>query len=81
MYNFLRLHIRKILFSIFIAVLYYVVANPSTYKFVGSILALDEYDNPNKPDRETLLYIHSVVMGLLSICILFIYNPMNSTLK
>ena len=58
-------HSRKMFFSSLVVLLYLVVANPSTYNFVGSIIGLDEYDNANKTDRDTLLYIHSVVMGIL----------------
>ena len=63
-------------FSFLVVLLYLVVANSATYKFVGSIIGLDEYDNANKPDRDTLLYIHSLVMGLLTFIALLIYNPM-----
>jgi len=80
MLSFLRLHIRKIIFSILIMLLYLVVARPSTYNLVGYIIGLSEYDNPNKEDRDTLLQIHSIVMGLLTFLVLFIYNPMNSKL-
>jgi hypothetical protein len=52
------------------------VANPRTYNFVGSIIGLKEYDNANKEDRNTLLYVHAIVMGLLSFIALLIYNPM-----
>ena len=69
-------HSRKMFFSSLVVLLYLVVANPATYKFVGSIIGLDEYDNANKPDRDTLLYIHSVVMGILCFIALLIYNPM-----
>ena len=67
---------RKMFFSLIVVVIYLVVANPSTYNFVGSILSLNDYDNPNKSDRDTLLYIHSAVMGLLTFITLLIYNPM-----
>lgn len=80
MLPFLRLHIRKIVFSILILLIYLVVARPFTYNLVGYIIGLDAYDNPNKEDRDTLLQIHSVVMGLLTFLVLFIYNPMNSKL-
>ena len=69
-------HSRKMFFSLIVVVIYLVVANPSTYNFVGSIIGLNEYDNANKSDRNTLLYVHSVVMGLLIFIILLIYNPM-----
>lgn len=80
MLSFLRLHVRKIVFSFIIMLLYLVVARPSTYNLVGYILGLPDYDNPNKEDRDTLLQIHSVVMSLLTFLVLFIYNPMNSKL-
>ena len=63
-------------FSLIVLVIYLVVANPSTYNFVGSVIGLNDYDNANKPDRNTLLYIHSFVMGLLTFIALLIYNPM-----
>jgi len=63
-------------FSLIVVVIYLIVANPSTYNFVGSIIGLKEYDNANKPDRITLLYVHSAVMGLLTFIALLIYNPM-----
>lgn len=69
-------HSRKMFFSLIVVVIYLVVANPSTYNFVGSIIGLNDYDNANKPDRKTLLYVHSVVMGLLTFIALLIYNPM-----
>ena len=69
-------HSRKLFFSLIIVVIYLVVANPSTYNFVGSVIGLNDYDNANKPDRDTLLYIHSLVMGLLTFIALLIYNPM-----
>jgi len=74
--DFWSKHSRKILFSLIVVVIYLVVANPSTYNFVGSIIGLKDYDNANKPDRDTLLYIHSAVMGLLTFISLLIYNPM-----
>ena len=74
--DFWSKHSRKMFFSLIILIIYLVVANPSTYNFVGSILSLNDYDNPNKSDRDTLLYIHSVVMGLLTFIALLIYNPM-----
>ena len=78
MYDFLRKNIRKVLFSIMIMIVYLIVASPDMYNFVGSIVGLDDYDNPNMEDRYDLLYIHSFVMALLSFIILFIYNPMNA---
>jgi len=69
-------HSRKMFFSLIVIIIYLVVANPSTYNFVGSIIGLNEYDNANKSDRNTLLYVHSVVMGLLTFIALLIYNPM-----
>ena len=69
-------HSRKMLFSLIIVLLYLVVANPTTYNFVGSVIGLDEYDNSNKTDRDTLLYIHAIVMGILTFIALLIYNPM-----
>ena len=69
-------HSRKLFFSLIVVIIYLVVANPSTYNFVGSIIGLNEYDNANKSDRNTLLYIHSLVMGLLTFIALLIYNPM-----
>ena len=80
MLSFLRLHARKIVFSILIMLLYLVVARPSIYNLVGYIIGLPDYNNSNKEDRDTLLQIHSVVMGLLTFVVLFIYNPMNSKL-
>jgi hypothetical protein len=77
MLTILKYHLRKVLFSVFISIIYSFVASPSLYNFVGSILGLNEYDNPNKPDRDTLLYIHAVVMGILTFNLLFMYNPMN----
>lgn len=74
--DFWSKHSRKMFFSLIVVVIYLIVANPSTYNFVGSILSLNDYDNPNKPDRDTLLYIHSAVMGLLTFITLLIYNPM-----
>ena len=74
--DFWSKHSRKMFFSFLVVLLYLVVANHATYKFVGSIIGLDEYDNANKPDRDTLLYIHSLVMGLLTFIALLIYNPM-----
>ena len=56
-------HSRKMFFSSLVVLLYLVVANPATYKFVGSIIGLDEYDNSNKPDRDTL-YIHYIFIML-----------------
>ena len=79
MWTFIRLHARKIVFLCLVSVLYYSVAHPSTYNFVGSIVSLDEYDNANKPDRYTLLIVHSVIMGCLSFLLLLVYNPMNET--
>ena len=74
--DFWSKHSRKMFFSLIIIVLYFVVANPRTYNFVGSIIGLKEYDNANKEDRNTLLYVHAIVMGLLSFIALLIYNPM-----
>ena len=74
--DFWSKHSRKMFFSLIVVIIYLVVANPSTYNFVGSIIGLNEYDNANKPDRDTLLYVHSVVMGLLTFIALLIYNPM-----
>ena len=76
--KFLDNHGRKVLFSFLIMIVYIVVANPTTYNIVGTIVGLDEYDNPNKEDRNYLLYIHSFVMASLSFLVLLIYNPMNA---
>ena len=76
--NFLDNHGRKMLFSFFILLVYIIVANPTTYNFVGSIVGLDDYDNANMEDRNYLLYIHSFVMALLTFIVLLIYNPMNA---
>ena len=78
MYDFLRTHGRKVIFSVLIMIVYLIVASPDVYNFVGSIVGLDDYDNPNMEDRYDLLYIHSVVMALLTFLMLFIYNPMNA---
>ena len=78
MYDFLRNNGRKIIFSILIMIVYLIVASPDVYNFVGSIVGLDDYDNPNMEDRYDLLYIHSFVMALLTFLMLFIYNPMNA---
>ena len=71
-------HGRKMLFSFFIIFIYIIVANPTTYNIVGSIVGLDNYDNANMEDRNYLLYIHSFVMALLTFILLLIYNPMNA---
>ena len=76
--NFFDDHGRKIIFSVLIMVVYIIVANPTTYNLVGSIVGLDDYDNENMEDRNYLLYIHSFVMALLTFIILLIYNPMNA---
>ena len=78
MYDFLRTNGRKVIFSILIMIVYLIVASPDVYNFVGSIVGLDNYDNPNMEDRYDLLYIHSFVMALLTFLMLFIYNPMNA---
>lgn len=75
--SFLKLHARKLIFSIIVIALYYVVANPWTYNLVGSILGYPDYDNPNKTDRDTLLLIHSFVMGLVTFGALYFYLPSN----
>ena len=76
--EFFDKHGRKMLFSFFIVLVYIIVANPTTYNLVGSIVGLDDYDNANMEDRNYLLYIHSFVMALLTFILLFIYNPMNA---
>jgi hypothetical protein len=76
--NFFDDHGRKIIFSVLIMVVYIIVANPTTYNLVGSIVGLDDYDNANMEDRNYLLYIHSFVMALLTYIVLLIYNPMNA---
>ena len=76
--NFFDDHGRKIIFSMLIMVVYIIVANPTTYNLVGTIVGLDNYDNANMEDRNYLLYIHSFVMALLTFIILLIYNPMNA---
>ena len=76
--DFFDNHGRKILFSFFILLVYIIVANPTTYNLVGSIVGLDDYDNANMEDRNYLLYIHSFVMALLTFIVLLIYNPMNA---
>jgi hypothetical protein len=76
--NFFDDHGRKIIFSVLIMVVYIIVANPTTYNLVGSIVGLDDYDNANMEDRNYLLYIHSFVMALLTFIVLLIYNPMNA---
>ena len=73
MYDFLRTNGRKVIFSILIMIVYLIVASPDVYNFVGSIVGLDNYDNPNMEDRYDLLYIHSFVMALLTFLMLFIY--------
>ena len=78
MYDFLRTNGRKVIFSVLIMIVYLIVASPDVYNFVGSIVGLDDYDNPNMEDRYDLLYIHSFVMALLTFLMLFIYNPMNA---
>ena len=78
MYDFLRTHGRKVLFSILIMIVYLIVASPDVYNLVGSIVGLNDYDNPNMEDRYDLLYIHSFVMALLTFLMLFMYNPMNA---
>ena len=69
---------RKLIFVLLIMVVYIIVANPTTYNLVGSIVGLDDYDNANMEDRNYLLYIHSFVMALLTFILLLIYNPMNA---
>ena len=76
--NFFDDHGRKIIFSVLIMVVYIIVANPTTYNLVGTIVGLDNYDNANMEDRNYLLYIHSFVMALLTFIVLLIYNPMNA---
>ena len=76
--NFFDDHGRKIIFSMLIMVVYIIVANPTTYNLVGTIVGLDNYDNANMEDRNYLLYIHSFVMALLTFIVLLIYNPMNA---
>ena len=76
--EFFDKHGRKMLFSFFIVLVYIIVANPTTYNLVGTIVGLDNYDNANMEDRNYLLYIHSFVMALLTFILLFIYNPMNA---
>jgi hypothetical protein len=56
-------HNSLIFFSFLVVILYLGVENPLTYNFVGSIIGLDEYDNSNKPDRDTL-YIHYIFIML-----------------
>ena len=74
----LKFHMRKMVFALFVSILYYFVASPTTYNSVGSLVGLTNYDNPNIKDRDTLLYVHSVVMGFLTFLLLFFYNPMNA---
>lgn len=81
MLSFLRLHIRKLIFSILTSLIYLLVARPYTYNLVGYVIGFNDYDNSNKKDRDYLLIIHSIVMGLLICLLLFIYNPMNSKIK
>lgn len=76
--NFFDDHGRKIIFSVLIMVVYIIVANPTTYNLVGTIVGLDNYDNANMEDRNYLLYIHSFVMAILTFIVLLIYNPMNA---
>ena len=76
--DFFDKHGRKMLFSFFIVLVYIIVANPTTYNLVGSIVGLDDYDNANMEDRNYLLYIHSFVMALVTFIVLLIYNPMNA---
>ena len=71
-------HGRKLIFVLLIMVVYIIVANPTTYNIVGTIVGLDNYDNANMEDRNYLLYIHSFVMALLTFIVLLIYNPMNA---
>jgi ABC-type spermidine/putrescine transport system permease subunit I len=71
-------HGRKLIFVLLIMVVYIIVANPTTYNIVGTIVGLDNYDNANMEDRNYLLYIHSFVMALLTFILLLIYNPMNA---
>lgn len=76
--SFYEENVRKMVFAVLASVIYVIVARPETYKFVGSILGLDNYDDPFQSDRDILLYIHSVVMGLLIFILLLFYNPMNA---
>ena len=62
-------------FSIAIMILYLIVAFPGTNKYVGSYLGLHNYDNVTSNDRYYLLFVHSIVMSLLTYILLMVYNP------
>jgi hypothetical protein len=72
---------KKTYFCIFLMMLFLIIANPGTYKIIGSFIDLKEFDDFESHHRHYLLFIHSIVYALLVYIALSIYNPFTSNSK
>ena len=61
--------------------LYLIVANPGTYKIVGSSVGLEKYDDFRSHDRHYLLFVHGIVFAVVVYIALSIYNPFTNIPK
>ena len=69
----------KTYFCIGLMVLFFILSNPGVYKIVGGIIGLEEYEDNTSYHKYYLLFIHSIVYGIIIYLILTIYNPFAST--
>lgn len=69
----------KTYFCIGLTVLFLIIANPEFYKIVGGVIGLSNYEDNRSYHKFYLLFIHSIVYGLIIYFVLSIYNPFTTT--
>jgi hypothetical protein len=57
---------KKLMFALVNAFMFLLIASPQVYRLVGGILSL-EYDDENNNNRTSLLFLHSLVFGLVTL--------------
>jgi len=65
---------KKLMFSFLAAAMYLVLASPTVYNLVGSILMLDKYDDATSNDRTILLFVHGLVYFLGTLALVNFYG-------
>jgi len=64
---------RKLTFSCVNAFLFLLIASPFVYRMVGSALGL-KYDGETDNNRTSLLFVHSLVFGLITLITINVYG-------
>ena len=65
---------RKITFAALNAFLFLLIASPPIYRIVAWVFDLN-YDDEQKNNRISLLFIHTFVFSLLTIILVNVYSP------